>query len=210
MLFHQDQPPAGLQPGVELLQVILGQLVQRDMPDLRDDVLIDPVCVALLSSDTQLRYAVGFVPECDPVPEGHVLLTFADRRGVLLLQNLQLFQTFFLGFAQYILGFRQALVIVTDDHTAYFKEIKKTDAGRVLTLKMCENEVRGADIREKLDLRSACFDVKFENDAFTFTVYGYGHGVGMSQYGANYMAKQGNTYKEILGWYYKGCSIAKN
>ena len=74
---------------------------------------------------------------------------------------------------------------------------------------MCENEVTGADIREKLDLRSACFDVKFENDAFTFTVYGYGHGVGMSQYGANYMAQQGSSYEEILKHYYKGVEITK-
>ena len=98
---------------------------------------------------------------------------------------------------------------LTDDHTVYFKEIKKTDAGRVLTLKMCENEVTGAVIREKLDLRSACFDVKFENDAFTFTVYGYGHGVGMSQYGANYMAQQGADFKEILCHYYTGCEITE-
>ena len=46
-----------------------------------------------------------------------------------------------------------------------------------------------------------CFVV--EDNKFVFTVKGYGHGVGMSQYGAEYMAKQGATYKEILNWYYK-------
>ncbi len=40
-----------------------------------------------------------------------------------------------------------------------------------------------------------------------FTVRGYGHGVGMSQYGANEMAKQGSTFEDILKWYYKGCDI---
>ncbi len=98
-------------------------------------------------------------------------------------------------------------LILNDDPDAYFKEIQKTDAGRVLTLKMCDNQITGSELREKLDLKSANFDVKFENDSFTFTVYGYGHGVGMSQYGANYMAQQGADFKEILNHYYTGCEI---
>ncbi len=98
---------------------------------------------------------------------------------------------------------------LNEDPSTYFKEINKADTGRVLTLKMCETEITGAQIREKLDLRSCCFDVKFENDTFTFTVYGYGHGVGMSQYGANYMAQQGANFKEILCHYYTGCEITE-
>ena len=47
----------------------------------------------------------------------------------------------------------------------------------------------------------------FDGEKFTFEVTGYGHGVGMSQFGANTMAKQGSDYKEILEWYYKGCTV---
>ena len=69
--------------------------------------------------------------------------------------------------------------------------------------------VKGSEVREALSLRSANFDVSFQNDTFTFTVRGYGHDVGMSQYGANYMANEGSGYREILSWYYPGCEITK-
>ena len=59
-----------------------------------------------------------------------------------------------------------------------------------------------------LDLRSACFTISFGQDTFTFSVTGYGHGVGMSQYGANAMAKEGSTFREILTWYYTGAEVA--
>ena len=51
------------------------------------------------------------------------------------------------------------------------------------------------------------FEVEFKDNNLTFTAYGYGHGVGMSQNGANYMAQQGSDYKEILLHYYKDCEI---
>ena len=53
-----------------------------------------------------------------------------------------------------------------------------------------------------LSLRSPSFTVEYKNNAFTFHVTGYGHGVGMSQYGANVMAKDGADYREILAHYY--------
>ena len=64
-------------------------------------------------------------------------------------------------------------------------------------------------VRECLELRSSCFTVEFKDDKFTFTVHGYGHGVGMSQYGANYLAKQGKDCEEILLHYYTECKIEK-
>ncbi|MBO5210807.1 MAG: stage II sporulation protein D [Clostridia bacterium] len=96
---------------------------------------------------------------------------------------------------------------LSDNIADYFKNIVKTDAGTVKALTVCGNEIKGSEIRKKLDLQSACFEVKYENDAFQFTVYGYGHGVGMSQNGANYMAQQGADFSEILCHYYQGCKI---
>ena len=57
------------------------------------------------------------------------------------------------------------------------------------------------------DLRSANFSVTADGEAITFSVTGYGHGVGMSQYGANAMARAGSTWQEILTHYYTGVTI---
>lgn len=82
-----------------------------------------------------------------------------------------------------------------------------SEVGTVIKFSLGENEYNGSEVREKLGLRSSCFETEYRDGNFVFTVYGYGHGVGMSQYGANQMAKSGADYKEILLWYYKGCEI---
>ena len=63
------------------------------------------------------------------------------------------------------------------------------------------------DVREKLGLRSSCFEVLTKEDSITFITYGSGHGVGMSQYGAHGMALHGYTFDEILKHYYQGVEI---
>lgn len=68
-------------------------------------------------------------------------------------------------------------------------------------------ELSGSEVRAKLDLPSANFTVSERQGKFIFTCKGYGHGVGMSQRGANSMAKQGFTYKEILLHYYSGAKL---
>lgn len=71
-------------------------------------------------------------------------------------------------------------------------------------------EISGRNIREKLlnfALKSTSFDVQYKNGYFTFTTYGYGHGVGMSQWGAQGMAQDGYTFDEILTYYYTGTYI---
>ena len=69
-------------------------------------------------------------------------------------------------------------------------------------------EVGGNQLRTILGLRSACFTISFEDDTVTFSVTGYGHGVGMSQYGANALAREGKSFEEILKWYYTGIDVA--
>ena len=92
----------------------------------------------------------------------------------------------------------------------YFSDIKTTDNGYVKELKYCGQTIRGAKLCELLKLRSSNFEIKFNENAFTFNVKGYGHGVGMSQTGADYMAKQGSNYEEILLHYYSGAKLQKN
>ena len=89
----------------------------------------------------------------------------------------------------------------------YFKNLQKTPAGTVKSITVCGTEIKGSELRKALDLNSSCFDVTHKDGVFKFTVYGYGHGVGMSQNGANYMAQQGAEFEEILCHYYTGCKI---
>lgn len=90
-------------------------------------------------------------------------------------------------------------------------EIKKrTDNGTVLETIICGIDLTGIETRELFALRSPVFDVTYEDGEFIFTVSGYGHGVGMSQNGANCMAKEGKTAEEIIKHYYKGVTIEHN
>lgn len=97
--------------------------------------------------------------------------------------------------------------IASVDVTEWFSSPTYSDSGTVLNMTFGDLKLKGTKIRFALNLRSANFDVTAKDGKFIFTVRGYGHGVGMSQYGANYMAQQGSSYKEILTWYYKGCSV---
>ncbi|MGN0173532.1 MAG: stage II sporulation protein D [Acutalibacteraceae bacterium] len=89
----------------------------------------------------------------------------------------------------------------------YIGKSETTNSGTVKKITIGEKSFTGQKIREAFSLRSANFDLKYEDKKFIFTVRGFGHGVGMSQYGANAMAKEGSDYQEILNWYYKNCEI---
>lgn len=75
------------------------------------------------------------------------------------------------------------------------------------SLKINNTEFSGSDIRSVLGLKSADFSITQEGDKIRFTVRGNGHGVGMSQYGANCLAKRGMSYRDILSYYYKDIEI---
>ena len=91
----------------------------------------------------------------------------------------------------------------------FLGEINRTQAGGVKHIKICGSKITGSLIRELFGLRSSNFEVEYKDGNFNFTVYGYGHAVGLSQNGADYMAKQGSDFKEILNHYYKNCKIEK-
>ncbi len=81
------------------------------------------------------------------------------------------------------------------------------DLGLPESIKIGGKWVDTTVVRGWFELRSASFTVEVEEDTIIFYVTGYGHGVGMSQYGANALAKQGKTAAEILKWYYTGVEI---
>ena len=76
--------------------------------------------------------------------------------------------------------------------------------GYVLRVRAGERMLSGREVREKLELRSTNFMIEKKEGGIQFTTYGYGHGVGMSQYGASFLAEEGKMYHEILRHYYPG------
>lgn len=86
--------------------------------------------------------------------------------------------------------------------------ISRTKGGRVATVKINGKMFTGREIREKLDLDSSDFQWKRSGGNVVIQTKGWGHGVGMSQWGANGMAKEGKSYQEIVKYYYKGVEIS--
>ena len=79
--------------------------------------------------------------------------------------------------------------------------------GSVAALTVGGAAIPGTELRELFSLRSASFTLTAEGEELVFDVTGYGHGVGMSQYGADAMAEAGAGWREILTWYYTGVTI---
>ena len=90
-----------------------------------------------------------------------------------------------------------------------FNILGHTSGGRVSNISIDGNIFSGVSFRSMLGLRSADFDITKNNDGVVITTRGYGHGVGMSQYGANGMGKAGYSYRDILLHYYPGVSLGQ-
>lgn len=88
-----------------------------------------------------------------------------------------------------------------------FKVIERYPSGRVKTVEVGEKWFSGREIRQRLGLRSTWFTAEILGSEMVFSVWGYGHGVGMSQYGAQGMAQQGYGYEQILQYYYQGIEL---
>lgn len=93
--------------------------------------------------------------------------------------------------------------------SGWLGESEYTPAGTLKSIKICETSVTGAGLREIFGLRSAAITLSFSEDSFKFNVKGYGHGVGLSQYGADYYARQGMGWREIIAHYYPGTQISE-
>lgn len=89
------------------------------------------------------------------------------------------------------------------------KIVSRTEGGSVKTMQVGSKTIKGTEIRRILGLNSANFTFAISKSAVTFTVLGNGHGVGMSQWGANELGKRGSTFEEILEHYYMGTEVKK-
>ena len=100
-------------------------------------------------------------------------------------------------------------VSLTGDTEDWFTILSLTDGGGVDELEVCGKRFSGVEIRRLLDLRSTNFTVTATENGIIFHTKGYGHRVGMSQYGADAMAREGRSYSQILTHYYHGTTLAQ-
>ena len=97
--------------------------------------------------------------------------------------------------------------VTTEKLKNKIKIISRTEGDRVNEIKIDKASFSGASIRGILELRSTNFDIELKEKSVVFKVKGYGHGVGMSQWGAEVMAREGKDYEEILKYYYPNTEV---
>lgn len=110
------------------------------------------------------------------------------------------------NFKQIILN-NNSDAIFDENPQTWFQYSTRSDAGGILEVYVGGICLKGTELREMFSLNSTNFTVDYDDENVIFTTTGYGHGVGMSQYGANELAKQGMDYKDILTWYYTDTEI---
>ena len=128
-------------------------------------------------------------PEGEEVPDYHTTVTYTDQELKDLVQE---------KYPEANFG---------ADPETWLGEPTYNTGGTVDKITVGGIELSGGQARTLFSLRSACFTVAHADGTFTFSVTGFGHGVGMSQYGANSMAAAGSTYTEILQHYYTGVTV---
>lgn len=96
---------------------------------------------------------------------------------------------------------------LSGDAGTWVRDIMRNDSDYVASVTVGGIKMRGNDLRTALSLRSPSFTVEYKDNTFTFHVTGYGHGVGMSQYGANALAKEGYSAEEIVQHYFSGAAV---
>lgn len=95
----------------------------------------------------------------------------------------------------------------SEEKDKWVEKFEKSDAGTVLKVFVCGKEIPGSQLRDILSLRSCCYDIENKDGNIVITTYGVGHDVGLSQYGADALAKEGKSYEEILKYYFTGVTI---
>lgn len=110
-------------------------------------------------------------------------------------------------FIKYIKNIYPQINISLDKLDKEVSIVDRTDGGCVKIIEVGNVKISGTEMRKILNLNSANFTINYNNDEMNFTVKGYGHGVGMSQWGAEGMAKKGYKYYDILFHYFKGTDI---
>ena len=98
-------------------------------------------------------------------------------------------------------------IVIDFDEIDSIKILEFTESGRVKTIKIGNIQIAGTELRSLFGLKSTNFNFEIRDNSVIFFVKGYGHGVGMSQTGANSLAKQGSTYEDIIKHFYNNVEI---
>jgi stage II sporulation protein D len=98
-------------------------------------------------------------------------------------------------------------IIMPLDYTKWFADYSADGVGYVAAVSARNLILSGGDLWRILNLRSAAFEITYNGTAFVATTWGHGHGVGLSQFGADYMAQRGHNYDDILKYYYTDVEI---
>lgn len=115
--------------------------------------------------------------------------------------------TMSIGELQEKLGVRLAAQAISQG--SWYQVLEKTTGNRIGRVRIGDKEFSGREFREKLGLNSSSFSLRIANGQVIITTRGYGHGVGMSQWGANGMAKKGNSAEQIVKYFYQGISLQR-
>lgn len=163
----------------------------------------DPILAVFHSSSAGLTKRSGEVWASDlpylqsvPSPEGEGVPNYYSRVEF----TRQEFQELFLAV--------HPEADLSGDISGWITDLKVTEGTNVDTVSVGGVTIRGPELRSILSLRSATFDTAVEDGKLVFFVTGYGHGVGMSQYGAEQMAQEGLQWREIVTHYYTGVTVA--
>lgn len=105
------------------------------------------------------------------------------------------------------LGVKEKAVPAAQGLNGLIQVVERTRSGRVKTVQIGGEFYRGVDLRKKLGLRSTDFTIETRGDRLIFETRGYGHAVGLCQYGAQGLALQGVNYRKILTYYYRGIQL---
>ncbi len=100
-----------------------------------------------------------------------------------------------------------SVVNFSGDATSWLEIMERSPSEYVTEIQVGDLSMTGLDFRTALGLRSSCFTITHDEAGFHITTKGYGHGAGLSQYGADFMARQGNSYTEILSHYYQSSQL---
>ena len=140
---------------------------------------------------------IGGAPYLIPAPsEGDLLAPGFETRESFSAERLQ--EAFRRGYPD---------IEFEGELSNWLEILERSSSGYVTAIRVGNIQLRGIDVRRALHLRSHHFEVAEQGGNFTFTVRGYGHGVGLSQRGADFLARQGAGFEEILANYYTGAKL---
>jgi stage II sporulation protein D len=134
-------------------------------------------------------------------------LTPVESEGDKLAADLVKSREFSSKEAREILKFALPETFLPEVDTLLFTDLEYSDSGTLLSAVVGDKKISGQKIRKIFSLRSAFIEISAQDGKVIFTTKGYGHAVGLSQYGADFLGRQGSDFKEILKHYYKGTSL---